>query len=141
MSLEHLFVFDNNVLVSAFLFRASTPRQSFDLAQSLGSIVYSDETIDELWNVLVRPKFDRYLSLSERITLLTGFEQVAQQISLEHNVVLCRDPKDDKFLNLALSANAECIVSGDADLLVLEEIFSIPILTPAQFIQKYNNIS
>lgn len=83
---------------------------------SLGMVIRTNETLDELWEVLVRPKFDRFLSLAERITLLQGFEQITQDFPVISTVTICRDPKDNKFLSLALSANAECITSGDQDL-------------------------
>jgi putative PIN family toxin of toxin-antitoxin system len=136
MSLERLFVFDTNVLVSGFLFKKSVPRQALDLAISIGKILHSDETLEEMWEVLVRPKFDPFLSLSDRILLLQGFEQISQHVPLTTQVSLCRDPKDDKFLCLALSAQSECIVSGDKDLLVLADTFSVPIFTPAQFLTR-----
>lgn len=137
MEPERLFIFDTNVLVSAFLFKKGTPRQAFDLALSIGKIRHSTETLDELWEVLVRPKFDPFLSLSDRILLLHGFEQISQHTPVTTSVALCRDPKDDKFLSLALSAQAECIISGDKDLLVLANNFSVPILIPAQFLNIY----
>lgn len=84
----------------------------------------------------MRPKFDRYLSLAERMTLLKGFEQISFPVIPSIEVTLCRDPKDDKFLSLALSANAECITSGDQDLLLLADSFPIQILTPAQFLEQ-----
>lgn len=134
MKIDRLFVFDNNVLVSAFFFKNSNPRRALDLALSLGRILRSEETLEELWEVLVRPKFDRYLPLSERIYLLRYFEQLTQHYSVTVSLDLCRDKKDDKFLNLAFLAKAECIISGDYDLLSLGEEFQIPILTPVQFI-------
>jgi len=136
MNPDRKFVFDTNVLVSAFLFRNSIPRQAFDLAMSIGMVLRSDETLDELWDVLVRPKFDRYLPLADRITLLKGFEAVTQHMQIDTPVVLCRDPKDDKFLSLALASSAECITTGDQDLLVLADVFSVPILTVAQFLEQ-----
>lgn len=87
--------------------------------------------------MLVRPKFDRYLSLEDRITLLKGFEQISAEIPVDIQVTLCRDPKDDKFLSLALAAQAECITSGDLDLLDLSDSFSIPILKPSRFVELY----
>ncbi len=62
MNPERYFVFDTNVLVSAFLFRQGTPRIAFTLAMSIGKILHSDETLDELWEVLVRPKKDCFIS-------------------------------------------------------------------------------
>ena len=49
----------------------------------------------------------------------------------------CRDAKDNKFLELAVSGKADCIVSGDADLLVLNPFRGIPILTPREFLTRY----
>jgi len=49
----------------------------------------------------------------------------------------CRDPKDNKFLELAVEANASCIVTGDKDLLVLDPFRGIPILTAADFLKKF----
>jgi len=51
-------------------------------------------------------------------------------------VTICRDPKDDKFLEAALAGRADCIVSGDADLLNLTPFEDIPILRPAEFLAR-----
>lgn len=137
MKTEHRFVFDTNVLVSAFLLRNSTPRQAFDCAISVGLLLYSEETLGELWTVLVRPKFDRYLPLADRIELLRGFEQIGQLHPVQTQVALCRDPRDDKFLSLARAAQADCIASGDLDLLVLHDSFEVPILSPTDFLLRF----
>lgn len=136
MNPDRQFVFDTNVLVSAFMFKESAPRRALDLALSLGKILRSEETLNELWDVLVRPKFDRFLSLSDRITLLHGFEQISHHTLITSQVSLCRDPRDDKFLSLALSATAEFLISGDQDLLILADVFPIPIISPVQFLEK-----
>lgn len=70
------------------------------------------------------------------MTLLNGFEQISFPVIPSIEVTLCRDSKDDKFLSLALSANAECFTSGDQDLLLLAGTFPIQIHTPAQFLEQ-----
>jgi putative PIN family toxin of toxin-antitoxin system len=55
----------------------------------------------------------------------------------QREVKLCRDPKDDKFLSCALEAHVACVISGDRDLVDLEKVGEIPILTPAVFVRKY----
>lgn len=137
MNPDNCFVFDTNVLVSAFLFKKGIPRAALDIALEIGLIVRSDDTLDELWEVLVRPKFDRFLPLGDRILLLRGFEKISQPIEVKSSIVICRDPKDDKFLNLALEAKAFCITTGDKDLLVLAESFAFEILTPSQFLERF----
>jgi uncharacterized protein len=134
MKPDRLFVFDTNVLVSAFLFKKSVPRQALDRAIENGALVRSEETSSELRAVLMRSKFDKYISVQDRVKLLDNFEQIALLYTVVHTESLCRDPKDDKFLNLALSAKSELIVSGDQDLLVLSPTFPIAIMTPAQFL-------
>lgn len=137
MTTENRFVFDTNVLVSAFLLRQSTARRTLDLAMEMGQIVCSDETLLELKTVLERHKFDRYLPLADRIALYRAFEKISVAQSVSFHIALCRDPKDDKFLSLALAAQATCIVSGDEDLLVLAEAFEVPILRPADFLLRF----
>ena len=58
----------------------------------------------------------------------------AELVTITDRVTACRDPKDDKFLELAISGHADLIVSGDADLLALNPFQGIPIVTPAIFV-------
>ncbi len=46
----------------------------------------------------------------------------------------CRDPDDDKVLETALMGDAECVVTGDNDLLAMSPFPGIPVLTPAEFL-------
>ncbi len=130
------YVFDTNTLVSAALFASSVPRQAFDLARVTGVLLSSAATIHELVTVLLRPKFDRYLTRAKRERFLAGVSQQAQLVAVSGQVVACRDPKDDMFLDLAVHGAASAIITGDADLLVLHPFRDIPILTPQQFVQR-----
>jgi uncharacterized protein len=69
--------------------------------------------------VLRRPKFKRYVSEEERLQFLAKFVGDAMIVEVTEVVIDCRDSKDNKFLELAVSGGAKCIISGDADLLVL----------------------
>ena len=91
-------------------------------------------TLNELADVLRREAFDRYVTLAEREELLEGMVDRALWVEPTEEVHVCRDPTDDKFLTLAVSAEASCIVSGDADLLVLHPFRGILILTPSAFL-------
>ena len=51
-------------------------------------------------------------------------------------ITACRDPKDNKFLEAAIAARADVIVTGDADLLALHPFRGIPILSPAAFLES-----
>lgn len=102
-----------------------------------GMLVYSEETMAEWVEVFTRPKFDKYISLEDRLNVIAVFETRAQLINITEQIIACRDPKDDKFLSLAVTANASCIITGDKDLLVLNPFQSIPIITPAAFFQHF----
>ncbi len=57
----------------------------------------------------------------------------AVPVSITIRIKECRDPTDDKFLELAINDAADVIVSGDEDLLVLDIFKGIPIVTPVAF--------
>ncbi len=123
------YVFDANVLISAFLFRNSRPAQALELAQNIGTILLYDEVSTEVEDVLYRPKFDRYLNLTKRQTVLEELVENSLFIEPTEEINECRDPKDNKYLELAVAGQAECIVTGDNDLLVLHPFRGINILT------------
>ena len=59
----------------------------------------------------------------------------AETVTITERVVACRDPTDDKFLELAVNGQADLILSGDADLFVLNPFRGISIVNPATFVQ------
>jgi putative PIN family toxin of toxin-antitoxin system len=91
----------------------------------------------EIQSVLGRKKFDKYLTREERNTFLSRLARTAVVLVDIEPVSVCRDPKDDKFLELAASGKAAGIVMGDDDLLVLNPFRGIPILTPTQFLELH----
>ena len=128
------FVLDTGILVSAVLLPRSVPRQAVDFAFAHGIVLASADTIGELDEVLRRTKFDRYLLEEERLMFLATFIRDAEVVDVTEKIAECRDPKDDRFLELAVDGNATCIVSGDSDLLVLNPFRGVRILTPQEFI-------
>jgi putative PIN family toxin of toxin-antitoxin system len=62
---------------------------------------------------------------------------VGQHIQVSVSINLCRDPKDNKFLELAIEAGAACTITGDKDLLVLHPFENIPILSAADFLKSF----
>jgi uncharacterized protein len=134
MTSDPRFVLDTGVIVSAVLLPRSVPRQTMDLASARGIILASADTIGELDEVLRRSKFNRYLREEERLLFLAAFIRDAKVVDVTERLTKSRDPKDDKFLELAVSGNATCIVSGDDDLLVLNPFRGVAILTPQEFI-------
>ncbi len=127
------FVIDTNTLIGAFLFPNSKPRQTFDQ----GKILVSPETFREFVEVFSRSKFDKYVSREERIVVIHEFSQQMAVVKSTETIKECRDPKDDKFLELAVAANASCLITGDEDLLVLHSFRNIPILNSSHFINHF----
>lgn len=136
--MNKFFVFDTNSLVSASLLPNSISRKAFDKALALGELVASNNTIEELIEVLFRKKFDRYfLNDNERWLLLNKIEANAKILTPSITINDCRDPKDSKFLELAITADASCIITGDKDLLVLHPFRGIPIFNAVGFISNF----
>ena len=134
MASNRHFVFDTNAVVSALLLKKSVSRQAFDKAAVAGIIIISEATMAELNEVLKREKFEKYVTEEERVQFLTAFVREAKLIEITETITDCRDPKDDKFLELAVSGNADCIVSGDKDLLVLHPYRGVTIVEPQEFL-------
>ncbi len=130
------FVVDTNVIVSHLLFKESKPGQAVSKAVREGTLLLSDETIKELLNVLNRKKLDKYLSAHLKKQYVTNLFKIAQKVHVTETITACRDPKDNKFLELAVNGRATCIITGDGDLLELNPFQGIPILTPDKFLQE-----
>lgn len=128
------FVFDTNTLISAALFETSKPAQAFREARSAGEVLVSKATLGEVAVTIRRKKFDGYVSLEKRRRFLRLLVRESRMVEVAEVIRACRDPDDDKFLELAVSADASCIVSGDKDLLVLHPFRGIPILKPDAFL-------
>ena len=129
------FVLDTNLVVSAVLIKQSISRRAFDKAGKDGQILLSLPVIAELNEVLKREKFNKYLTERERLSFLNVLVHEAELIQISETISVCRDPKDDKFLELAVNGQADAIISGDQDLLVLNPFREISIVDPHQFLQ------
>lgn len=127
-------VFDTNVMISAVLQPNSIPFQAFEIAYRQAILLQSDATLDELQTVLSRPKFDRYVTTQERQAFLERLRLRSELVEIGGVIKVCRDPKDDKFLELAVSGQAQYIISGDKDLLELSPFRGIIVLPPAEYL-------
>jgi putative PIN family toxin of toxin-antitoxin system len=130
-------VFDTNVLVSALLSEQSTPAQAFFAALQQGEVLISAPLSNEINRILHRNKFDLYLTSEQRETFLIALVQSTTLVEITETIHVCRDPKDNMLLELALSGKADVIVTGDSDLLVLHPFRHIAILKPEPFLTEY----
>jgi uncharacterized protein len=127
-------VLDANVIVSSVLSAQGNARQAFDLAIATGIVLMSDETFAELSEVLLRPKFDRYSNRAKRETFLDELLGLVEFVEIVEQIDECRDPKDNKYLELAVSGEADLILTGDEDLLVLHPFRQILIVRIQTFL-------
>jgi len=127
-------VVDTNVVLSALLFPGSVPGRALYLAQ--GNVVLASKlTLQELKEVAGRSRFDRYVASERRIRLVAEYMRATVTVVIPSPVRACRDPRDDKFLEVAVHGRANVILTGDADLLALHPFRGISILTPADYLQ------
>src|ERR1700682_805657 len=110
-------VVDTNVLVSRLLAAESLPGQAVREARRSGRLLVSEATMYELAEVLARQRLDRYVTVGERKYFLRQLARIVEFVPIIHVVRECRDPKDDKFLEVALNGRADVIITGDSDLL------------------------
>lgn len=127
-------VFDASTVVGAALKADSIPRQALFTAREQHTIVLSASVMHEIAEVLRRPKFARAISedIGEGILSLLAAAAVWTEPGI--SVFDCRDPKDNKYLELALATGADVIVSSDQDLLVLDPWRGIRILRSRDFL-------
>ncbi len=129
-------VVDTNALVSRLLLPSSVPGQAVRKAVDNSILLVSEATMNELADVLARQKFDRYISLEDRQQFLRLLGRLAEFVPIVYPVRECRDPQDDKFLEVALNGKADLIVTGDPDLLALNPWRDIAILSPTNYLKR-----
>lgn len=101
-------------------------------------LIYSSALLDELIDVLGRPRFHtKYRIEQQEVEALVGLIVLKGELVVSTQTIrACRDPKDDMVLEAAVAARADIIVSGDKDLLVLNPFEGIPIVGPAEFLAR-----
>jgi len=127
-------VLDTNVVVSALLLSDSVPRQAFDKALDRGEVIISTPVLLELAELLTRDKLNKYLTEQGRMRFLVALLKESELVGITEQISDCRDPNDNKFLELAVCGNADVLVTGDDDLLVLNPFRGIAVLTPRDFL-------
>jgi putative PIN family toxin of toxin-antitoxin system len=129
-------VIDTNVFVSRLLRFDSVPGRTVGKAIHEGVILVSQATMSELADVLAQKKFDRYVTIEQRLQFIRLIAQTAEFVPIIHTIRECRDPKDDKFLEVALNGRADVIITGDADLLEMHPWRGIAILSPSDYLKR-----
>ena len=127
-------LFDTNVIISAVLFNRSVPEKALIWALQNDTILMSIALSEELADVLGRPRFDSYISYQGREEFLMALLDASELVEVVDQMQVCRDPEDDKILELAVSGKTDYILTGDDDLLVLNPFQRVSIITPTDFL-------
>ena len=131
-------VLDTNTIVSAFFWEGNEAELLRKIEQGKAELYVTSEILNEVEEVIKRPKFNEIMKKAN----LTPDQIMQKIVSLSHlviapklNIKVCRDEKDNKFLECAESAKADYLISGDEDLLVLKEYNRIPIVRTSRILQ------
>ncbi len=131
-------VVDTHVLVSALILPHSRVGPVLlRLRAGEYTPLYAQSLLEELVDVLNRPRIRHKYGLTDAdIETVVGLVlRRGEAVAPQRRFTVCRDPEDDKFLEVAVAGEADVFVSGDQDLLALHPFEGIPILTPADFLQ------
>lgn len=127
-------VLDTNVLISAALIAAGNPSTVLRAVLDTSVLVFSNETFEEVATRLSRAKFDGYAGVTLRERFLVELGAVAEWTTITGALRVCRDPDDDAFLETAVAGRADCLVTGNRDLLTLNPFRDVAIITPTDFL-------
>ena len=128
-------VIDTNILISAALTSQGAHAKLGQLVLAQHRLVFSQATFDELRTRIYRPKFDQYISLEDRERLLRDFSACAVWVEPGEPGRYCRDRDDDHFIEAALKAQADDLVSGDKHLLEAPPVLGLRVVSVHQALQ------
>jgi putative PIN family toxin of toxin-antitoxin system len=129
-------VVDTNVLISRLLVPESISGRVVRKAVDGGQLLVSVATMEELADVVGRAKFDPYLSIAERQEFIRLLGRIVEMVPIVRVVRACRDPRDDKFLEVAVNGCADLMITGDRDLLALDPFMGIAIVSLAAYLGR-----
>lgn len=130
-------VFDASSLVGALLKPDSVPERALLLARTNEAVCLSATVEAEIREVFARPKFRKYLTYGRAGRILELLTASAVSVVPTEVVTDCRDPKDNKYLELALAAGADTIVASDDDLLHLDPWRGVRIVSPGDYVGRF----
>ena len=130
-------VLDSNIWIGYFLGQHIRKYLDQILIDTRFDLLISQQEIDELTLVLKRPKFQKYINAEQIETLISLILRRSIVIEVSSQIALSRDPKDDYLLALSIDGHADYLITGDKDLLVLEQFEQTIIMKIVDFIAKY----
>jgi len=131
-------ILDTNLWIS-FLISSKYEKLDKLLFDHKCTLLFSRELLEEFITVAERPKLMKYFSNNDLIHLLKTIDEVAEFVEVTTEVTECRDPKDNFLLSLAIDGDADFLLTGDKDLLILERVGDTEIKTISEFLAQHNS--
>ncbi len=128
-------ILDTNIWIS-FLITKNFNSLDKLIDEGKVKLIFSEELIEEFITVVKRPKFDKYFTNSDIISIINLFNTYGKLVKVSTNNTECRDLKDNFLLNLAIDSKADYLVTGDSDLLVINKIKKTKIITFKELIKS-----
>ncbi|MCL2101041.1 MAG: putative toxin-antitoxin system toxin component, PIN family [Fibromonadales bacterium] len=134
-------ILDANIFISAFFWKGNPQRVIDRVTDGLDDLFMSMEILEEITEVINRPKFN--VDKKEIENYISGIKKITKFINPSEQINASRDIKDNKYLECAVMANADYIISGDIHLLELKKHNEIIILKAKEYldiVECLNNI-
>lgn len=128
-------ILDTNLWIS-FLITKNYSKLDHILFERKGVLIFSLELLSEFIDVCKRPKFQKYFTQSDIENILKTIEDYGEFVGVKSKISMCKDPKDNFLLALAIEGKADYLITGDAVLLELRKIGKTKIVTISHFLSK-----
>ena len=126
-------IIDTNLWIS-FLITKNFTKLDEILFSKECVLIFSQELLEEFLAVAKRPKFRRFFSPSDLEEILESIQEYAEFIDVTSSIEVCKDPKDNFLLSLSIDGNADFLLTGDNDLLILTKFHKTAIVTISEFL-------
>ena len=133
-------IIDTNVWISFLMGKTLAGLENY-VYNSRFQIVSCNEQLSELQDVLYRPKMERYFSVQQINGIFELLADYALFVKILSKISLCRDAKDNYLLTLAMDSKADFLITGDKDLLSIEQIATTKIISFKNFENTYLSLS
>jgi len=126
-------ILDTNLWIS-FLITQNYSQLDEILFEKKCILIFSEELLEEFLTVIKRPKFRKFFSPEDTENLIETIQEYAEFVEVKSKVSVCRDEKDNFLLSLSKDSKADFLITGDKDLLDLNDFESTKIVMIADFL-------
>lgn len=132
-------IVDTNIWINFLINRKQNFIENYFLYEGL-ILLFSNESINELFSVTQRDKFRKYFPFQDVIDFMRLLENYSEVFTVTTSVEICRDPNDNFLLSLAIDSKANYLITNDNDLLVLDKIEETRILNITDYLNEINHL-